>query len=74
VEGAAAETEARQWKALEGRLAQNYARMRENGMTIATEIAPALRTRLREAARAAADDWAAKAGPEGAALLRRESR
>ena len=71
IEEAAGETEIRQWKTLGGRLAQNYARMRENGMTIATEISPELRARLREAARTAAAQWAAKAGPEGKAILER---
>jgi TRAP-type C4-dicarboxylate transport system substrate-binding protein len=68
---AAAETEARQWKALEGRLEQNYARMRENGMTIAPGAAPQVRAALRAAARASIDEWAAKAGPEAAALVPR---
>src|SRR5258706_22155 len=67
IENAAAETEARQWQALEGRLAQNYARMRENGMAIDTVVAPALRTRLRESARGAIDEWSARAGPEARA-------
>jgi TRAP-type C4-dicarboxylate transport system substrate-binding protein len=66
---AAAETEARQWKALEGRIAQNYARMRENGMAIATEIPAEVRAGFRDAARLVVDDWAAKAGPEARALL-----
>ena len=35
---AAAETETRQWQALDGRLAKNYERMRENGMTITREV------------------------------------
>ena len=74
VEEAAGETEARQWRALEGRLEQNYARMRENGMTIATEVPAELRLRLREAAKASIDEWAAKAGPEGVALLPTWSR
>ena len=52
---------ARQWRALEGRLEQNYARMRENGMTIATEVPAELRLRLREAAKASIDEWASKA-------------
>lgn len=73
VEEAAAETEARQWRALDGRLAENYARMRANGMTIATEIGAELRARLREAGRAAAEEWAAKADPEARALLQRFS-
>jgi TRAP-type C4-dicarboxylate transport system substrate-binding protein len=71
IERAAADTEARQWKALEGRLAQNYARMRENGMTIDTQVPAAVRERLREAARGAIDDWARRAGAEGRALLER---
>jgi TRAP-type C4-dicarboxylate transport system substrate-binding protein len=71
IERAAAETEARQWAALEGRLAQNYARMRENGMTIDSAVPEALRTRLRDAARGAVEDWSRKAGPEGRALLER---
>jgi len=71
IERVAAETEARQWAALEGRLAQNNARMRENGMTIDSAVPEALRSRLRDAARGAVDDWAAKAGPQGRALLER---
>jgi len=70
---AAAETEARQWRALDGRLAENYARMRENGMTIATDVSPELRMQLLEAATVAAREWAAKAGPEGRKLLERFS-
>jgi TRAP-type transport system periplasmic protein len=69
VEGAALETEARQWHALEGRLAINYARMRAQGVTIETEVAPDLRARLREAAREAIEAWVAVAGPDAAALL-----
>jgi TRAP-type C4-dicarboxylate transport system substrate-binding protein len=69
VEGAALETEARQWHALEGRLAINYARMRAQGVTIETEVAPDLRARLREAAREAIEAWVAVAGPEAAGLL-----
>ena len=69
IETAATETEARQWKSLEGRLEKNYARMRDNGMTIDSAVSPALRARLRESARGAIEDWAAKAGPEARALL-----
>jgi TRAP-type C4-dicarboxylate transport system substrate-binding protein len=69
LEEAAAQTEARLWRALEGRLEQNYARMRENGMTITTGVPRDVQTRLREAAKASIDEWSAKAGPESAALL-----
>lgn len=71
VEEAAAETESRQWQAVAGRLEENYARMRANGMTISMHIAPELRSTLREAGRTAAEEWAARAGPEARALLDR---
>ena len=69
LDAAGVQTEARQWKAFDGRLARNYARMRENGMTIATDLSAQLRVKLREAAKAAQEEWAVKAGPEGRALL-----
>jgi len=68
---AAAETEARQWKAMEGRVAKNYERMRENGMTITTKISPELQARFQEAAQAAIARWEEKSGPEGRALIER---
>jgi len=71
VEEAAAEAEAWQWQAVAGRLEQNYARMRANGMTIATSVSPALWASLREAGRAAAEEWTAQAGAEARALLDR---
>jgi TRAP-type transport system periplasmic protein len=70
IETAAAQTEARQWQALDGRLADNYARMRENGVTI-DAIVPAVRERLRDAARGAVDEWSRRAGPEARMLLER---
>lgn len=69
IEQAGVKTEARQWQALEGRLEQNYARMRENGMTIDTRVVPPVAVALRKAARAAIDDWASKAGAAGRSLL-----
>lgn len=50
VDDAARATEARQWRSLEGRVEDNYRRMRELGMTVVTDIPAALRERLREAA------------------------
>ncbi len=47
---AARETEARQWRSIEGRLEENYARMRAHGVTIVTQVPAALGARLREAA------------------------
>jgi TRAP-type C4-dicarboxylate transport system substrate-binding protein len=69
LQDAGAETESRQWRAWSDRRAQNYARMRAHGVSIATAISPPLRTRLRESASLAASAWAAAAGREATALL-----
>jgi TRAP-type C4-dicarboxylate transport system substrate-binding protein len=68
---AAAETERRQWELVGTRLEQNYAAMRANGVTIATEIGSELRDALRRAAGDAVAAWSQQVGPEGAAVLRR---
>jgi len=68
---AAAETESRQWQALEGRLGKNYERMRENGMTITREVSPALEAKFKTAARVAIAEWEAKVGDEGREVLER---
>jgi len=68
---AAREIEARQWKALEARLAQNYERMRAQGMTISTQVTPELRQRMREEGRNATMQWAQRAGPEAREILER---
>jgi TRAP-type C4-dicarboxylate transport system substrate-binding protein len=69
VEAAAAESEAHQWQAVEARVRLNYKHMRDRDMAIHDELDDELRVKLREAGRAAVDEWAAKAGPEGKALL-----
>jgi TRAP-type C4-dicarboxylate transport system, periplasmic component len=66
---AAQETEARQWKAIEGRLERNYATMRANGVAIVTAAPADVSARLRTAASAVIDAWAAKAGDDGKAIL-----
>lgn len=67
---AAAETEAAQWARLETRLTENYANMRNNGVTIRQEIPADLQRALRNSASEVVDQWERDAGPEGAALLR----
>jgi TRAP-type C4-dicarboxylate transport system substrate-binding protein len=69
VERAAAAAEQHQWKLIESRLTENYARMRANGVTIATKIDPALQSVLARAAQGAIDEWATHVGSDGAALL-----
>src|SRR2546430_5062294 len=68
---AATETEARQWQALHGRLAKNYERMRQNGMTITREVSPALAATFKAAAQTAIAEWEAKSGAEGREILER---
>lgn len=68
VTAAAAETEARQWQAIEGRLAANQRTMRENNVGI-HQPSDAMRTALREAAASATAAWEAQAGDAGRAVL-----
>jgi len=71
VDRAAAATEIRQWQLLETRLAENYARMAANGVTItkADAVASDLRALLARSASDAIDAWKVQAGPEPASLL-----
>lgn len=73
---AAAETESRQWQALDRRVFVNYRHMRQHDMSIHPigEIDAALMSRLREAGREAVTEWSAKAGEEGRAILERPRR
>jgi TRAP-type C4-dicarboxylate transport system substrate-binding protein len=71
VERAATATEVHQWQLLEGRLAENYARMTANGVTIIKSgaLTPELRSLLANSAAEAVAAWKNEVGPEGAALL-----
>ena len=73
VDRAAAATEAHQWQLLEGRLAENYARMAANGVTITKidALTPELRALLAKSAAEAVTSWKSEVGPEGASLLAR---
>src|SRR5208283_3404463 len=68
---AAADTEAHQWQSLEGRIANNYARMRDNGMTIHRQIAPALGGKFKAAAQSVIAEWRSRSGRQGQAILDR---
>lgn len=68
IAAAAAETEMRQWQAIEGRLAANQRTMRENSVAI-HEPADAMRAALRQAAASATAAWEARAGEAGRAIL-----
>ncbi len=62
-EEAARETYERQWTALDTRLAQNYARMRENGVTIDENPPAEVMKALRDASREAVLGWFLASSP-----------
>ena len=53
------------------RVAQNYERMRANGMSITRTVAPALAAKFKESAPAVIAEWEAKSGAEGREVLAR---
>ena len=66
---AAAETETQQWEIMKTRVAANYARMREAGVAITTQLSPEFQHALRAAGQVAVDDWLQRMGPEAAPIL-----
>jgi TRAP-type C4-dicarboxylate transport system substrate-binding protein len=66
---AAAETEAQQWEIMKTRVAANYTRMREAGVSITTELSPEFQRALRAAGQVAVDDWVKRMGPDAAPIL-----
>jgi TRAP-type C4-dicarboxylate transport system substrate-binding protein len=69
VERIAGETTAHQWRAMDGRVESNFARMRASGMTIAPAPPAEVAAALRSAATVAIDDWVMRTGPEGSQIL-----
>ncbi|MBW7969074.1 TRAP transporter substrate-binding protein [Bradyrhizobium sp. BR 10289] len=69
VMAAAAETEQSQFALLAHRTAENYARMRENGVSIVEPAPPSLIASLRSAATSTIADWEAKTGTDAAAIV-----
>lgn len=70
IDQAAAQTETEQWKRIDGRLQQNYANMRKNGVTIDTAVPMPVRQALKKAAADSVKQWEAAAGLEGANILK----
>ncbi|MHC2618687.1 TRAP-type C4-dicarboxylate transport system substrate-binding protein [Bradyrhizobium huanghuaihaiense] len=68
VMAAAAETEQSQFALLAHRTAENYARMRDNGVIIAEPAPQSLIGALRNAATSTIAAWEAQAGPDAAAI------
>lgn len=66
---AAAQTEAFGWNLLSSRVDENYATLTENGVTVTTEVDPALTASLQSAAEPVVAEWADRVGPDAQALL-----
>lgn len=71
VDAAAMETDAAQWKRIEGRLQENYDTMRKNGVTIDTKLPPDVKKALQQAAANSVSDWSAKNAPGSKIILNR---
>jgi TRAP-type transport system periplasmic protein len=69
VDAASRQTEAELWLALSTRLQENYARMRQNGVTIDSTPAPAIADALRSGAATAQQTWCGRSGPICAEIL-----
>src|SRR5437763_3147410 len=69
IEEAARETTERQWSALAGRLAENFARMRQNGVAIDENPPADVMTALHAAADATVGDWLSRVGPDAQRVL-----
>jgi len=69
VEAAAAETGKSQVERLADRTAENYKRMRSNGVSIDEPASPAIIAALKRAASGPIAAWQAKVAPEAAAIL-----
>jgi TRAP-type C4-dicarboxylate transport system substrate-binding protein len=69
VDAAGRQTEAELWLALSTRLEENYARMRQNGVTIDSTPAPAIVEALQAGATAAQRAWCTRSGPACVAIL-----
>jgi TRAP-type C4-dicarboxylate transport system substrate-binding protein len=69
IEAAARETSEHQWAALATRLAENFTRMKQNGVAIDDKPPAEVMAVLRTAADASIADWLSKAGPDAKDVL-----
>jgi TRAP-type C4-dicarboxylate transport system substrate-binding protein len=74
IDQAAAQTETEQWKRIDGRLQQNYANMRKNGVAINPSVPLPVQRALKDAAADSVKNWKAAAGPEAAAILKQTGK
>jgi TRAP-type transport system periplasmic protein len=69
IDQAATQTEAEQWQRIQGRLEENYARMRANGVIINTIPDSQLKSTLIKAAKPVIEAWKQKVGAKQASLV-----
>jgi TRAP-type transport system periplasmic protein len=69
IDQAAMQTEVEQWRRIEGRLAENYTRMRSNGVEINVSPDADLKALLSNAAKPIISEWKMKVDPETAKLI-----
>jgi TRAP-type C4-dicarboxylate transport system substrate-binding protein len=69
VDAASRQTETELWLALSNRLQENYARMRQNAVTIDSTPAPAIVEALRSGGVTAQQAWCSRSGPVCAEIL-----
>ncbi len=69
IEKAGADTTAHQWEVLKTRVAENYVRMRENGVTIDEHPPQPVMQELGAAAKSTLSAWKTTAGPDAAKIL-----
>jgi TRAP-type C4-dicarboxylate transport system substrate-binding protein len=62
-------TSARNWQAVLTRVEENYAEMASNGVTVVSDVPEDYLAALNEAGREALDDWLAKTGDKGKAII-----
>ncbi|MGN6579208.1 MAG: TRAP transporter substrate-binding protein, partial [Bordetella sp.] len=69
IDQAAALTEDAQWARIQGRLKENYANMRKNGVKIDMRVPSSVKKALKAASSDSLDAWKAATGADGDALL-----
>ncbi len=74
IDQAAAQTESAQWTRIQGRLKENYANMRKNGVKIDTRVPASVKKALEAASTSSLGDWKTATGADGAALLNRYNK
>ncbi len=66
---AAGEAEARQWAAVDERVQSSFAELRKHKVSVAATVSPEMKASLAKAGEPMLNEWLAKAGPDGKAII-----